>query len=109
MENVGIGVGVGMPVHGTNIASGTTVQSVTTRASPDNTTTTVTLSAAILGDIPNNTPITFNYTIAPITATTTKDCPSGTTLNFADGTTGGIRTECWSAAPISLTARPCRA
>ena len=83
-------IGVGMPVSGTNIANGATVKVVTSAITGNVTTATVTLSTAVSGNVPPNTPITFNFTIPPITVTTTADCPSGTTLTFAgaDGTKG---------------------
>lgn len=78
-NGIAIGIGVGMTVSGTNIAPGTTVTVVTTSGA----TTTVTLSSAALGSV---TSVQFNG----ITAATTLDCPSGTTLTFANGATTGI-------------------
>jgi hypothetical protein len=82
-------IGVGMPVSGTNIANGTTVTVISTTL-PGSIAATVTLSGAITGAITNGTSITFNYTVPPLIATTTADCPSGTTLTFAStqGTSG---------------------
>jgi hypothetical protein len=88
----GLGIGSGMPVTGTNIAPGSTVRSVSP-ATPQTTppTVTVTLSAAILGPIPATEQLTFNDVVAPVSATTTADCPSGTDLlTFGTGGTTGI-------------------
>ena len=74
------GINVGMPVSGTNIASGSTVQSVTT--------TTVTISTQVLGDVPSGTVITFNQSTTPFTETTNQDTQPGLTLTFAS--TSGI-------------------
>ena len=82
-----------MPVTGTNIPAGTTVKSVTTSiatGTPCTVTTSVTLSAPVSGDVPNNTSIAFNPPLPTVTATTTSDTPSGKSLPFATapGTTG---------------------
>ena len=78
-----IGISAGMPVFGTNIVPGTTVQSVTA--------TTVTLSTGVSGDVPSGAVITFalipSPPAGPLTAATTADCPSGNTLTFG-GTVG---------------------
>ena len=91
--NGGQGIGVGMPVTGTNIPAGTTVKSVTTSiatGTPCTVTTSVTLSAPVSGDVPNNTSIAFNPPLPTVTATTASDTPSGKSLPFATapGTTG---------------------
>jgi hypothetical protein len=89
-STTGLGIGVGMPVSGTNIPAGATVQSVTTATTQAGITTTVTLSAPVSGGVPSNEAITFNATIAPVAATTSADSPSGTTLTFTTppGVTG---------------------
>jgi hypothetical protein len=56
----GAGIGVGMPVSGPNIPAGTTVQKVSAASGASGVTTTVTLSAAVSGDVPANSAITFN-------------------------------------------------
>jgi hypothetical protein len=56
----GAGIGVGMPVSGPNIPAGTIVQKVTATSGASGVTTTVTLSAAVSGDVPANSAITFN-------------------------------------------------
>jgi hypothetical protein len=80
------GIQPGMSVSGLNIPGGTTVQSVTA--------TTVTLNGAVSGDVPVGSEITFLMVVTelsdliPVTASTTVDAPSGTTLTFAS--TNGI-------------------
>jgi hypothetical protein len=74
-----IGMSVGMAVFGTNIVPGTTVSSVSS--------TTVTLSTAVSGDVPPSSVVTF---VMCLTATTSVDCPSGSTLTFPAGGTSGI-------------------
>ena len=79
------GISAGMPVFGANIVPGTTVASVTA--------TTVTLNGAgVSGDVPTGAPITFALVpsppAAPVTAATSADCPSGSTLTFSK--TSGI-------------------
>jgi hypothetical protein len=76
------GIANGMAVNGTSIASGTTVLTSVT-------TTTVTLSAGVSGNVKQTDVLTFNYTIKPISANTSVDCPSGRTLTFAS--TAGIQ------------------
>ena len=61
----GLGIGPGMPVSGPNIAPGTTVLSVRPATSD---TVTVTLSAAVLGDIPAAEMLTFDNVAAPVPA-----------------------------------------
>jgi hypothetical protein len=80
-SGLGLGIGVGMPVSGSNIPAGATVTAVAVVTTSGVVTTKVTLSTTI--DVPQNTEITFNGTIAPVTVNTSKDCPSGTTLTFA--------------------------
>jgi hypothetical protein len=83
----GLGIGPGMPVTGTNIAPGTTVQGVSAPAG-QTVTVTVTLSTAVLGDIPVTQTLVFNAA-ATISAQTTADCPAGTgLLTFGAGTAG---------------------
>lgn len=74
-----IGMSAGMAVFGTNIVPGTNVSSVTS--------TTVTLSTAVSGDVPPSSVVTF---VMCLTATTSVDCPSGSTLTFPPGGTNGI-------------------
>ncbi len=84
-----IGIGVGMPVSGTNIAPDTTVSKV-------DTVTTVTLSKALTGGgVTTATQITFNSGNSPITATPSTNIPSGTKLTFSgassnEGITSGM-------------------
>src|SRR3984957_6896714 len=73
------GISQGMTVDGTNIAGGTTVQS-------SDTTTTVTLSTAVTGDVTSTDVLTLNATTTPISASTSFDCPSGAVLTFASTT-----------------------
>ncbi|MFZ1009277.1 MAG: neuraminidase-like domain-containing protein [Candidatus Sulfotelmatobacter sp.] len=81
-----IGIGVGMPVSGTNIAPGTTVTGV----APAGANVTVNLSTPTLGAVTGK--VTFNEFGPTFTATTTKDCPAGTVLTFAGpGATNGIQ------------------
>ena len=84
-----LGVGVGMPVSGTNIAPGTIVTVVSTTGGN----TTVTLNPAPTGAVTSTDSITFNAAVATVTATTTADCPALTaTLTFAGpGATNGIQ------------------
>lgn len=63
---VGLGIGPGMPVSGTNIAAGTTVLNVTPATQQ---TVTVTLSLAILAAIAVTETLTFNDAGAPANAT----------------------------------------
>ena len=69
-----------MSVSGPNIPAGTTVQSMTA--------TTVTLNGPVAGDVPAGSEITFLMAatylsdLVPVTASTTVDTPSGTTLTF---------------------------
>jgi hypothetical protein len=88
-----IGIGVGMPVGGSNIAPGTTVTKVDTSA----TTTTVTLSAAVTGNVETTAVLTFNCTTNPISLTTSADCPSGNVLPFAS--TAGIQADMSVSGP----------
>jgi hypothetical protein len=77
------GVSDGMTVIGAGIAPGTTVQI----DPPSATAATVTLSAGVAADVSSGSTITF----APIAATTSADCPQGSsTLTFASGATAGI-------------------
>jgi hypothetical protein len=84
-----IGIGVGMPVSGKNIAPDTTVTKV-------DTVTTVTLSKALTGGgVTTATQITFNSGNSPITATPNANIPAGTTLTFSgasptEGITAGM-------------------
>ena len=72
-----IGIGVGMPISGTNIAPDTTVTEV-------DTITTVTISKALTGSgVTTATPITFNTGNSPITATPNTNFASGKTLKFS--------------------------
>jgi Tc toxin complex TcA C-terminal TcB-binding domain/Protein of unknown function (DUF2934) len=77
------GISAGMAVAASGVAAGAFVQSVTS--------TTVTLSTALLSDVPSGSTITFFVSqtapLLPVAATTTADCPSGTTvMTFADTT-----------------------
>src|ERR1039457_3415750 len=84
-----IGIGVGMPVSGKNIAPDTSVAKVET-------VTTVTLSKALTGSgVTTATPITFNSGNSPITATPNVDIAAGSTLTFSgasstEGIAGGM-------------------
>ena len=82
-----IGIGVGMPVSGKNIAPDTTVVKV-------DTVTTVTLNKALLaGGVTTATEITFNTGNSPITAAPNANVASGTTLTFSGASaTEGITT-----------------
>jgi hypothetical protein len=71
------GITKGMTVSGTNILSGTKV------SADSATTTTVTLSAAVTGNVTSTDVLTFNYIVPPVTASTSADCPSGNVLTFA--------------------------
>jgi hypothetical protein len=72
-----IGIGVGMPVSGTNIAPDTTVTKVET-------VTTVTISKGLTGaGVTTATQITFNSGNSPIIATPNANFASGTTLTFS--------------------------
>jgi hypothetical protein len=72
-----IGIGVGMPVTGNDIAADTTVTKVETI-------TTVVISNALTGTgVTTTTPITFNAGASPIVATTNVDIGAGTQLTFA--------------------------
>jgi len=73
------GITVNMTVDGTNIPSGTTVAA-------SGTTTTVTLSTAVTGDVKSTDVLAFNGTTSPISASTSVDCPSGNLLTFASTT-----------------------
>ena len=85
-----IGIGVGMPVSGKNIAPDTTVTKV-------DTVTTVTLSKALkAGGVTTATQITFNSGNSPITATPNANIGSGTTLTFS----GASSTE---GSPLGMT------
>jgi len=85
------GITAGMTVDGTGIAAGTVVLS-------SSTTTTVTLSTAVTGNVETTDVLTFNYTtnatylsdLVPVTASTTADAPSGQKLTFSS--TSGIVT-----------------
>jgi hypothetical protein len=81
------GISVGMAASGTNIALGTTVQSVGA--------TTVILSTGVSADVPGGSIVRFalvgSSPIAPVEATTTADCPPGNaslTFGGTDGTNG---------------------
>lgn len=102
-----IGIGVGMPVSGTNIASDTTVTKVET-------VTKVTLSKALTGaGVTTATQITFNAGNSPITATPNANIASGTTLTFsgassaegiaAEMTVGGTNIASGTTVQASLT------
>jgi hypothetical protein len=73
------GITINMTVDGTDIPSGTTVLASVT-------TTTVTLSTAVTGDVKSTDVLTFNCTTSPISASTSVDCPSGNVLTFASTT-----------------------
>ena len=79
-------ISAGMAVFGANIAAGTTVHTVGG--------TTVTLSTAVTDEVPNGSVITLVVIpatpLAPVTATTTADCPPSVTLTFGPGATNGI-------------------
>jgi Tc toxin complex TcA C-terminal TcB-binding domain/Protein of unknown function (DUF2934) len=76
------GISTGMAVSGTNIPVGTLVTG-------SDTVTTVTLSSAVLGNVPTTEVLAFNCAFPPVTATTSADCPPGSsTLTFA--ATNGI-------------------
>ncbi|MGA2167154.1 MAG: neuraminidase-like domain-containing protein [Terracidiphilus sp.] len=81
----GVGIGVGMPVAGTNIAPGTTVKAAVS-------VTTVTLSAGLApGGVSTSTVITFTAGSATIAASPNETIASGTTLTFvATAGTAGI-------------------
>jgi hypothetical protein len=92
-----IGIGVGMPVSGKNIAPDTTVTKVETVTSTSGTTTTVTLSTAVTGEVKSTDVLTFNYTTIPISANTSVDCPAGKVLTFAS--TAGIQPDMSVSGP----------
>jgi hypothetical protein len=80
-----IGIGVGMPVSGSNIAPGSTVTAVA-KALPN---ITVTLSAPTLGAVTGT--VTFNDSSPTVTSVTTADCPAGNVLTFnSPGATNAI-------------------
>jgi hypothetical protein len=77
----GSGIGVGMPVSGPGLAPGTTVTDVKASGA-------VTVSPAVTGTVATTSLLVFNYSVLPLTASTSSDCPKGQAeLTFA-GTTG---------------------
>ena len=76
----GSGIGAGMPVSGPGIAPGTTVTDVTASGA-------VTLSAPVTGTVATTSVLVFNYSIPPVTASTTSACLAGhAALAFGDTT-----------------------
>ena len=85
----GSGIGAGMPVSGPGIAPGTTVSAVTSSGS----TTTVTLSAPVTGPVTTTAMLVFNYSIAPVTRSSTGLCPKGSaalTFSHTAGISAGM-------------------
>ena len=76
----GSGIGPGMPVTGPGIAPGTTVTSVDASG-------VVTLQPPVTGTVATTSLLVFNYSILPVTASTTGDCkPGEVALAFGDTT-----------------------
>jgi hypothetical protein len=94
-----IGIGVGMPVSGTNIAPATVVTKVETV-----TTVTIMISKPLRGAVTTATAITFNSGSSPITATPNANIAGGSTLTFSgtsstEGITPGMSVSGTNIAP----------
>ena len=77
----GSGIGAGMPVSGPGIAPGTIV----TGASASG---VITINPAVAGPVATTSLLVFNYSIAPVTASTASACPAGQAALALGDTTG---------------------